>query len=109
MTKKGCGCEVDDAGTVLKACPNQEKAVVVARKPCGCCIAVYVVPDADASPEQFQSFALELRDWERKGRIREQRTVGWVRHTAAEDGGLQFRCPHGPPKRRIRAGGGDAA
>jgi len=98
--RKQCGCEIDEAGSVVRPCENQDKSVAVARRPCGCCVAAYVTPEPEASAGQVQDYARELRAWERQGLTREMRTVGWVRHTDAAEGGLQFACPHRPARKR---------
>lgn len=67
----------------------------VGRKRCGCAVAAMV--DTGEHPRDL---AKEIASWVRHGWTVENRTVGWVRHTSAEDGGLQFDCPHEPKKAR---------
>jgi hypothetical protein len=94
--KRACGCELDDAGNVIRACPDQKVKALVGRKPCGCAVAAAV---ADGGLGDGDSYA-EAARWARLGWTVEQRTVGWVRHTSGEQGGLRFDCPHDTRRRR---------
>ena len=90
---KGCGCKVDDAGMVVVQCRNQDLPTTAARRACGCCVAVAVVPGIADSPEAFVAYACEIMRWKRAGLTIEARSVGWVRHTSEVDGGLRS-CGH---------------
>lgn len=71
----------------------------VGRKPCGCAVAAMV--DRGDHPREV---AKEIASWVRHGLTVENRTASWVRQTSADNGGLQFDCPHEPkPKRRTKS------
>ena len=83
----------EDRGQGPARDPVEEKPTAVGRMACGCCVAAFVVPEPGDSPELFSDYAKELRAWARSGMTTEMRTVGWVRHTPKEDGGLGV-CNH---------------
>src|SRR5687768_16079739 len=88
-----CGC-IYDGDRCVKECPDQGVLTYVARKPCGCVVAVQV---AVTDGSNKRDVARELSSWVREGYTVENRTVGWVRHGG--DGTL-FNCAYPALKRR---------
>ena len=93
MKHLGCGCDVDDVGVTVKACADQDVLTIVGRRACGCAVAAMVAGDPATTDYG------ELAKWKRSGLTLENRTVGWVRHTADEAGGIRT-CPHRKRRRR---------
>ena len=74
-------------------CADQDVLTIVGRRACGCAVAAMVAGDPATTDYG------ELAKWKRSGLTLENRTVGWVRHTADEAGGIRT-CPHRKRRRR---------